>query len=284
MPAHHALPWRGRTRARPSFGLALPGERMPLFQGSRPLKRWRWIGCFGPEVMLCAARARVGPGRLCWWAVWDAELGRLTERASRVGCAVRFGEHSVQVADGEVRIDLELDPAAIDEVETVSRHGARHAWTRKRAGVPMQGVAAIGGRRLEVRGHGVIDDSAGYHARCTAWRWCAGVGVLETGARVGWNLVVGLHDDPRQSERSVWVEGVAHQVGPVRIAENLSGVDFAEGGALRFWALATRAHHERLGLVSSSYEQPFGAFAGTLPGAGRLREGWGVMERHEARW
>jgi hypothetical protein len=130
----------------------------------------------------------------------------------------------------------------------------------------------------------VIDDSAGYHARKTAWRWCAGVGVLETGERVGWNLVVGLHDDPRQSERSVWVEGVAHQVGPVRIAENLSGVDFAEGGALRFWALATRAHHERLGLVSSSYEQPFGAFAGTLPGAGRLREGWGVMERHEARW
>jgi hypothetical protein len=29
---------------------------------------------------------------------------------------------------------------------------------------------------------------------------------------------------------------------------------------------------------------PLGAFAGELPVAGTLREGWGVMERHSAPW
>jgi len=37
-------------------------------------------------------------------------------------------------------------------------------------------------------------------------------------------------------------------------------------------------------LIASDYEQPFGEFAGSLPLAGELRSGWGVMERHRARW
>ena len=28
----------------------------------------------------------------------------------------------------------------------------------------------------------------------------------------------------------------------------------------------------------------FGSFSGSVPEAGELREGWGVMERHDARW
>ena len=36
-------------------------------------KSWRWIGAFGPDVMLCVAQARVGVIRRSWWAVWDGE-------------------------------------------------------------------------------------------------------------------------------------------------------------------------------------------------------------------
>src|SRR5436190_1907522 len=32
---------------------------MPLMKSGRPLKRWRWIGVFGPEQMLCVGDARV---------------------------------------------------------------------------------------------------------------------------------------------------------------------------------------------------------------------------------
>lgn len=284
MTGAHGIPWRGRASTRPRFGFPLPGERMPLVRAGRPLKRWRWVGCFEPGLELCAASARVGPGRVSWWAVWDAERSVLSEHSTRLSRPVSFTPRGLRVVDGHVRIDLALDPEAVQDVETVSPEGSQYAWTSKRAGVPMKGTVTIGARRLDVDAHGVIDDSAGYHARHTAWRWCAGVGTLESGARTGWNLVVGLHDAPSASERTVWVDGVAHEVGPVSIAEDLAGVAFAEGGGLRFTAQAVRAHREHLGLVSSRYEQPFGSFEGTLPGAGRLREGWGVMERHEARW
>jgi hypothetical protein len=45
-----------------------------------------------------------------------------------------------------------------------------------------------------------------------------------------------------------------------------------------------RARRENLLVVRSDYEQPFGTFAGELAVAGPLREGWGVMERHDVRW
>ena len=48
-----------------------------------------------------------------------------------------------------------------------------------------------------------------------------------------------------------------------------------------------RERHENLLLVRSDYRQPFGTFAGALPSPGgplALAEGWGVMERHSARW
>ena len=62
-------------------------------------------------------------------------------------------------------------------------------------------------------------------------------------------------------------------------ADDLSAV-----GDLRCEPVAVRAHRERLLLLASEYEMPFGRFSGTLPHAGALREGWGVMERHRVRW
>ncbi|HSD78419.1 MAG TPA: hypothetical protein VLA98_13490, partial [Solirubrobacteraceae bacterium] len=44
-------------------GLALPTGRMPLLQRGRPLKRWRYAGVYGEDVMLCAAAVRIGPAR-----------------------------------------------------------------------------------------------------------------------------------------------------------------------------------------------------------------------------
>jgi hypothetical protein len=266
--------WRGPGPGRPAH-VPLPPERMPGWRGGRPRKRWTWVGAFGPELMLCAAVARVGPATTSWWAVWDRAAGRLQERSARHA-------RGVGVRADRVRVPGVLDLAVGDAapVEVVSPHGAQYAWTRKRGGVRVRGTVL--GRAVDLRG--LVDESAGYHARVTAWRWSAGVGVAESGAPVAWNLVAGLHDGPEASERTVWIAGEPHALGPVAFEDGLAGVAFAEGGALRFTAEAARARRERLVLVSSDYEQPFGAFAGELPGAGRLREGWGVMERHEVRW
>ena len=87
-----------------------------------------------------------------------------------------------------------------------------------------------------------------------------------------------LHDAPEASERTVWIAGEPREVPPVAF-DGLRGV-----GGLRFEPVAVRAKRENYLLVRSDYEQPFGTFRGELPGAGDLREGWGVMERHDVRW
>jgi hypothetical protein len=225
-------------------------------------------------VMLCAAVARIGGVPVSWWAVWDRASGEFAERTRR-------GARGVVVSDRRVRVPgaMTLEVGGAAPVEVVSPHGKQYAWTRKRGGVRVTGVAVVGRREVEVDLHGLVDESAGYHARRTSWRWSAGVGVLDSGLPVAWNLVDGLHDDPCASERTVWVAGEPLEVAPVRFDEDLAGV-----GDLRFSAGPARARRENLLVVSSEYEQPFGTFAGEVPGAGPLREGWGVMERHEARW
>jgi hypothetical protein len=240
---------------------------MPAWRGGRPLKRWTWVGAFGPDVMLCAAVARIGPLRAAWWAVWDGS--QFTERSLRRHGGIVVTPSRVVVPGA---LDLGVGPG--EEVEVVSPHGAQYIWTRKRGGVRVRGTAL--GR--EVDAVGLVDESAGYHARRTSWWWSAGVGELSSREPVAWNLVDGVHDAAGASERTVWVAGVPREVGPVSF-DGLRGVD-----GLRFTAEAVRARRDELLFVASDYEAPFGSFSGSVPGAGELRSGWGVMERHEARW
>jgi len=263
---------------------------MPGRRGARPLKRWRYVGVYGPELMLCVGVAQVGPGRQSFWAVWDRAAGRLHERTRLRRGSVQLGLDQpgrVLVHDGAVTIDLTLDE--VDGVETVCpvgpRPGDAFAWTRKQGGVRARGVVTVDGATRELDALAVIDDSAGYHARHTAWQWCAGVGRADDGRAVAWNLVAGINDPPHDSERTVWVDGEPAEVGPeARFADDLSAVATDDGVDLRFAAEAVRERRENLLVVRSSYRQPFGTFAGTLSGGLALAEGWGVMEQHTALW
>jgi hypothetical protein len=208
-------------------------------------KEWTWIGAFGPDVMLCVARARVGLARTEWWAVWD-------------GRELREGRRGVRR-----EMDVAFAPGRAIEATTGP------AWTRK---TPGRVTGTVGGRAVDLPA--LLDESAGRHARHTAWLWSAGAGVAESGASVAWNLVEGMHP----SENTVWVDGEPHAVEPPRFA------GLRDVAGLTFTAEATRARRENWLVIASDYEQPFGRFTGELPVAGRLREAWGVMERHEARW
>jgi hypothetical protein len=279
------LPYRGPFGApRPARlgALHLPPGRMPARRGLRPLKRWRYVGVFGPELMLCVGAARVGPARQSFWAVWDRTQGRLHERTRLRGGGVALDPGRVAVRAGGVEIELTLDE--VDGIETVCPHGGAYAWTRKQGGVRARGRVVLDGVVHAVDALAVIDDSAGYHARHTEWRWCAGVGRARDGRAVAWNLVDGINDPPRDSERTVWIDGAAAETGPATFAADLSAVRTDDGAALRFTAEAVRERHENLLIVRSSYRQPFGTFAGELPGGATLAEGWGVMERHTAAW
>jgi Protein of unknown function (DUF2804) len=281
MDPHARLPFRGKFGApRPAAlaALPLPPGPMPSHLGLRPLKAWRYVAIFAPDVLICVAAVRVGPARQSFWAVWDRGARCLHERTWLSAGGVRLGPGSARVADG--RAGLALAFAEGSGVETVCPSGSGYAWTRKQGGVPAQGTLDLGdGRPRAVQGRAVIDDTAAYYERHTRWRWCAGVGTDVHARPVAWNLVEGVNDPPSDSERTVWVDGVPREVGPVAIAPALD-----TAGALRFHAEATRAHRQNLVLVRSRYRQPFGSFTGALPEGPELAEGLGVMEEHDAWW
>jgi uncharacterized protein DUF2804 len=279
---HPTLPYRGDGRDRPA-GLALPPRAMPPWHRGRALKRWRYVGVYAEPFMLCAGTVRIGGVPQAFWALWDRERRQLHERTTMVRTRhVHLADGRLAVDDRGVLIDLRVEPGG-DVVEVVSDHRGAHIWTRKQP-VTATGTVTIEGDSRLLQAAGLIDDSAGYYARRTDWEWSAGVGAADDGRPVAWNLVAGVHDAPQGSERTLWVDGVASEVGPVQFATGLDGVRFAEGGELRFTAEAVRRDHVELLVVASDYVQPFGLATGTLPGGIVLARGYGVMERHSARW
>jgi Protein of unknown function (DUF2804) len=254
--------------------LPVPPARMAPWRDGRPLKRWRYVGLYGEELMLCAARVRVGPLPQAFWAVWDRR--QLAQRTVFRPRGVVLGDGLVRCGPAELR--WTPDGAAI---EVTSRHGDSYIWTRKQ---PIRAHGTVAGRRVELRG--LVDDSAGYHARHTSWQWCAGVGETPDGTPLSWNLVSGVHDAPVGSERTVWVAGAPREAPAATFARDLSAVAFAgdHGGRLTFAEEARRARTDDFKLLASDYVQPFGTFSGALPGGIVVARGWGVMERHDVRW
>jgi hypothetical protein len=110
------------------------------------------------------------------------------------------------------------------------------------------------------------------------------VGRLEDGRSAGWNLVTGIHDSAEASERTIWIDGAAEEVGAVEFDEGLAGIRFPDGEGLRFTEWSARRDDTNLLVMRSRYRQPFGTFEGELPGGLRLSEGYGVMEDHDVRW
>jgi hypothetical protein len=259
---------------------------MPLLRGRRPLKRWRYVALFCEELMACAATVQVGPARQVFWAVLlrgrDPRLLARTRTLPRAG-TVDLSRGRLRVREPALTLDFALEENV--GVETLCPHGDAYVWTRKQAGLPARGTIALDGsppRAIEALA--IVDDTAGYHARLTEWRWAAGVGIDPAGAPLAFNLVEGVNDPPRGSERAVWVAGAPHEVAPVRFAADLSCVTGADGSELRFTAEAQRSRRENLLVVRSEYRAPFGRFTGTLPGGLELARGLGVMEHHRARW
>ena len=275
-----ALPFRGvfgQARPAPVAALPLPPEPMPSRHGLRPLKAWRYVGVYGPELMLCAAIIRIGRARQSFWAVWDRRRRRLLER-TRIGVGgVRLDPGRVVVNDGAIRLDLRLEEQA--GVEAVCTTGQSYAWTRKQGGVRARGVVVVDGTTAPIDARAVIDDTAAYYHRQTSWQWSAGVGVAVDGRGVAWNLISGVNDPLRDSERTVWVAGQPFEPPPSVFMPHLAGVD-----KLQFHAEATRERSDNLLLLRSRYRQPFGVFSGELPGGIILAEGHGVMEEHHAWW
>lgn len=262
-------------------GLTLPPERMPMWRYGRLLKRWAYVGLYGPDAMVCAGVAHIGPITQRFWAV------ALPDGTVRDQTVLRGG--TVEVSQQAMRFESKAASASVtvgragDQGQTASPAGrGGYAWTRKTP-VRGRGSVEVEGRTIELDCAGIVDESAGYHDRHVEWRWSAGVGRAESGEAIAWNLVDGIHDDDRASERRVWVDGEARPLGRCDFADDLSGVRIEDGGDLRFTSWGAREDRTNVLILRSFYRQPFGTFAGDIGGL-RLAEGFGVMEHHDVYW
>jgi len=279
---------------------------MPLRRRGRWRKRWRYVGVFCDELLLCAARVQAGPLGQTFWVVWDRERRRMwestkpllpgargevwTEGSGRDGLVTHADDAGSLVRievprteqEGEVRAFLRLDGGRWVESVCPTAQGD-YAWTRKRADVPVECDVRVGERRWRVEARAMEDESAGYHPRHTVWSWSAGVGRVRDGRSVGWNLVSGINDPPERSERAIWLDGEPFEPGPVGF-EDLGAIAFGDGSRLRFERECERRKEENRLLVRYKYRQPLGSFSGALGAELELERGLGVMEHHDARW
>jgi uncharacterized protein DUF2804 len=267
---------------------------MALFKSRRPLKRWRYVAIFAEELTACAAQVQIGPARQSFWALYLEGTAVLRERtrllprrgevellAGNRASAAEQGR--LHVHDRGVELDVMLEEDAGWEARCM--HGRGEVWTRKQAGIRATGSIALDGSPPRpVDALAVIDDTAGYHARQTEWRWTAGVGESPDGLALAWNLVSGVNDPPHGSERAVWVAGEPTEALAVSFSDDLSRIACEDGSELRFAAKVERSRGDNLLIVSSDYRAPFGTFSGTLPGGIPLARGSGVVEHHRARW
>jgi uncharacterized protein DUF2804 len=255
---------------------------IPLFDRGQLRKRWRYVGVFAEELMLCAARAEVGPVPHSFWVFWDREGRQHEARTIQLPSSreVTLEGPRLEIDSPGLRVSLRLGECA--PIETTCPSGKSEAWTRKRVGMPVEGTVEVPGRHWEVSGRGVDDESAGHHQRQTSWLWSAGVGESVDGRPVAWNLVEGINDPPQGSERAIWVDGEPTEPPPVRFRGS-EGIDLGDGGELHFASESEHVHNDNYLLIRSDYRHQFGSFSGTLGGV-QIATGLGVMEEHDARW
>jgi hypothetical protein len=255
---------------------------LPLFDHGQLRKRWRYVAVFADELMLCAARAEVGPMTQSFWVLWDRERRQQWSHTNPLPGSreVTLDGPRWEIDGPGLRATLELGDVAA--IEATCPSGNSLAWTRKRAGMPVEGTVEIPGRRWQISGRGIDDESAGHHQRHTHWHWSAGVGETVEGRSLAWNLVEGINDPPEGSERAIWVDGEPAEPPPVRF-RGLDGIDLGAAGSLEFAPASCHTHDDNYLLIRSRYRHRFGSFSGSLGGF-ELAQGLGVMEEHDALW
>jgi hypothetical protein len=280
-PAPLDQPYRGDGSDRPR-GVPLPPDHLPLMRAWQLRKSWHYVSFWSADVSFCAARATVGPLRQEYWGILDRAAGQFQQRTHLFTHRVEFTSNRVRVRDGDAEIDVTYEPCTNFEVYRPASRA--YIWSRKDYCRTARGMVRYGNTTRELNGVIFVDFNAGYHERRTRWRWAAGAGLDQHGRLVAFNAINGLFDTPAHSERTIWVDGEAHEIAPVTFSEDLSTVSFAEGGTLHFQPEALIEHHDNFLVVRSDYYHWFGTYTGTLPGGIELREAHGVRERQDALW
>jgi hypothetical protein len=198
---------------------------------------------------------------------------------------------------GRVVLTMELGfdgaPTPLSVVAPVPGGGIN--VTQKSGSLRASGTLDIGRRHIALDG-GVagLDATQGLPRHATAWRWAMGVGQLEDGRPVTFNLVEGFNEAPGVNENAVWVGKALLPLGRARfgfgrdVPLSLWQLETDDGAvALRFRPLHLHREERNLGVVRSRFWQLQGFFVGTVRAGDevlQLTDLPGVTEDQEVRW
>lgn len=306
-PPPHALDERGLPRFGAYAGEVFGADRIRPPAGlaalARPLrlKRWVWVGVFGPRAIASFAIADVGYLGQAFACAYDREAARgapceiewlaplalgcrvgglLTDvRASarapfrRMAIRGEGGSARVEVALGRVEGAFRLERLDTPLAVLTDMGGGLPGATVKSAGVRVSGHLAIDGRRIALEGSfAALDWTHAYFPYSTVWSWGTAAGLDAAGRAVGLNFCRGVHEDPagRHTENALWLDGRPAALAPVRVEVGRAPgeswrVSSADGTvALEFRPLGERRADVNLLLVASRFRQPFGTFHGRV--------------------
>ena len=253
---------------------------MPSRQRLRPLKAWRYVGVYGPELMLCVAAVRIGRARQAFWAVWDRSAAGCTsarrsgaaQSRSKTGRRARSsiapcrstsrstrpaGIETVCPSGGALRVDAQAgwDP------------GARHGRDRRPAARDRGARGDRRHRRLLRAPHALALVGRGRHRRRR-------------------HRPRGL--EPRQRRQRPAERQRAHRVGrrragrggPVRVRRRPVSASGSSASTPRPCARATRTCCWSAAPTASRS----GRSQASCRAGSELAEGYGVMEDHDVWW
>ncbi|MEC7985156.1 MAG: DUF2804 domain-containing protein [Myxococcota bacterium] len=191
----------------------------------------------------------------------------------------------------EVSDDMQLHPPL--QIVTPTS-GDDFTFTHKVNSLPVSGFVRLGDRRWSLQdARCAIDFSVGYPARETFWNWVSLCGKTNDGTDIGINGVAPIFHK-EYNENILWLAEK-----PFKLSELI--FDYNQENPMDPWKIYTedrtlsltftpegiRKESLNYRLVTSSFQQPFGAFEGSFTEpSGRIHELYaaGVVEEHFARW
>jgi hypothetical protein len=288
-------------------------------------KRWMYVAMATGDLYVAVCVVRLGYAANAWAFAYDARTARLVVDRSilaapfacRVGdsssdgceASIRSGRERIEVrrARGATAYDVEADvrgltlrarieskdaPPPITAIARLDGGRGLLNTTEKRALLAATGDAVIDGERRSLDGAlAGYDYTNGLLARRTSWRWAFFLGNAASGERVAMNLVQGFVGE---AECAAWVDGEVFPLSEGRFsfdaADPLRTWQVTSKGGevdLRFTPGGAHAEKRNLGLVSSRFIHPIGAFEGTLRAGGRelaVQRALGVTEDQDVTW
>lgn len=200
----------------------------------------------------------------------------------------------------EIRASLRCnhDLSAIQPLVVVLPVGRGRGMYSHKVALPVEGTIRVGERVYDASAENafaILDIHKAHYPRQTFWNWATCAGRDSQSRAIALNLTRNVNeDDATLNENALWVDGRLEHLGPAQF-------DFDSDRILEPWRLTTtdkrvdlvfspqgeRTEDIQLGVIRSTFHQPFGTFSGTVKSANeeiRIEDHFGVCEDHTALW